>query len=172
MQDYHLAKRYYDMALETSADAYFPATLSLISLYARSFYHSLFGANDDLKTLSLFAPPPSEEGVAPAQGWSLDQAWRAMQRQWGIDPGPDPAGQEGVQGGTRAERRQDLVDAQRELEGDDLEWGRMDEAEEEDEFGMDGDGDFSGTVAIVVLCVLLGCVPLRSSSKTGLTRRR
>jgi SEL1 protein len=47
-QDYHLAKRHYDLALDISADAYLPVTMSLFKLYARSIWHSLRGGKDGL----------------------------------------------------------------------------------------------------------------------------
>lgn len=40
-QDFHMAKRYYDLALETTQEAYFPVKLSLIKLRARSFWNSI-----------------------------------------------------------------------------------------------------------------------------------
>lgn len=39
-QDFHLAKRHYDLALETNAEAYLPVTLSLIKLHIRKFWHA------------------------------------------------------------------------------------------------------------------------------------
>ncbi|KAK6539424.1 ERAD-associated protein [Orbilia ellipsospora] len=42
-QDYHLAKRYYDQALETNTEAYLPVTLSLLKLRARSFWNTISG---------------------------------------------------------------------------------------------------------------------------------
>ncbi|KAF7966274.1 hypothetical protein HWV62_39391 [Athelia sp. TMB] len=47
-QDYHLAKRHYDMALETNSEAYLPVLLSLIKLHARSFWHTLKGGKNGL----------------------------------------------------------------------------------------------------------------------------
>jgi SEL1 protein len=47
-QDFHLAKRYYDFALETNQEAYLPVTLSLFKLYARSFWHTVTGGKDGL----------------------------------------------------------------------------------------------------------------------------
>jgi SEL1 protein len=47
-QDFHLAKRYYDSALDISADAYVPVTLSLFKLYAKSFWHTLRGGKGGL----------------------------------------------------------------------------------------------------------------------------
>lgn len=39
-QDFHLAKRHYDLALATNTEAYFPVTLSLIKLRIRKFWHT------------------------------------------------------------------------------------------------------------------------------------
>ena len=41
LQDYHLAKRYYDMAAETSPDAALPVGLALIKLSAVQYYNSI-----------------------------------------------------------------------------------------------------------------------------------
>ena len=38
LQDYHLAKRYYDMAAETSADAIIPVNLALLKMNAINVY--------------------------------------------------------------------------------------------------------------------------------------
>lgn len=40
-QDFHLAKRYYDLALETNEEAYLPVTLSLLKLRIRSAWNTL-----------------------------------------------------------------------------------------------------------------------------------
>lgn len=40
VQDFHLAKRYYDQALETNEEAYLPVTLSLLKLRARSAWNT------------------------------------------------------------------------------------------------------------------------------------
>lgn len=45
-QDFILAKRYYDLALETNFEAYLPVTLSLVRLYMRSFWYSLTGGTE------------------------------------------------------------------------------------------------------------------------------
>ncbi|KAF8908028.1 hypothetical protein CPB85DRAFT_1310505 [Mucidula mucida] len=47
-QDFHLAKRHYDLALETNSEAYIPVLLSLTKLYARSIWHTLMGGTDGL----------------------------------------------------------------------------------------------------------------------------
>lgn len=48
LQDFYLAKRYYDTALETNNEAYFPVALSLIKLHVRSLWHTMKGGKDGL----------------------------------------------------------------------------------------------------------------------------
>ncbi|GAA5955010.1 hypothetical protein JCM21900_002759 [Sporobolomyces salmonicolor] len=182
-QDFHLAKRYLDSALEVSSDAYFPVTLSLLSLYARALYHGLFHSPDDeLNALALFGRDPNPDqvaaqaaGYAGQGGWTMGRAWRDIQRNWGVDPGPEPEvlplhqqphgappGGEGA--GAPAEN--DLRAERRELEAGDppLEWDHYGQhragghagEEGDDEFFVEDEGDFGGTVAIVALCMLLG----------------
>ncbi|EJT98843.1 HCP-like protein [Dacryopinax primogenitus] len=45
-QDFHLAKRYYDLAMETNPGGYLPVTLSLIKLYARSIWYTISGGKN------------------------------------------------------------------------------------------------------------------------------
>jgi SEL1 protein len=52
-QDFHLAKRHYDLALETNTEAYLPVVLSLIKLYGRSLWHTLIGGKDGLSLWSI-----------------------------------------------------------------------------------------------------------------------
>ena len=44
-QDFHMAKRYYDLALETNAEAYLPVKLSLLKLRMRSYWNSITNGN-------------------------------------------------------------------------------------------------------------------------------
>jgi SEL1 protein len=44
-QDFHMAKRYYDLALETNQEAYLPVKLSLIKLRIRSFWNRISNGN-------------------------------------------------------------------------------------------------------------------------------
>ena len=179
MQDFHLAKRFYDLALETSLEAYLPATLSLMGLYARSLYHTISGKDEELKLLSLFNGPaaasPAELLAAQAptiNAWSIDRTWRAVQRQWGVDPGPDPAVARAGAGGAKdagARAQEQVREVKGKMEevrrrfdeerGD--EWGGQggrERREGEDEFDFEGEGDLGGTVAIVMLCIFLGSV--------------
>ncbi|KDE09601.1 hypothetical protein MVLG_00009 [Microbotryum lychnidis-dioicae p1A1 Lamole] len=98
-KDYVMAKRYYDMALENSYDAYFPSVLSLLSLYARAAYDAFFvdASEDETKAKALFAtdPPTSIVGssITANRAWSFSQAWRDIQQRWGFEPTPQPAQQ-------------------------------------------------------------------------------
>ncbi|KAF8270495.1 hypothetical protein EI94DRAFT_775294 [Lactarius quietus] len=51
-QDFHLAKRHYDIALETNVEAYLPVTLSLFRLHARSLWYILTGREGGLSLWS------------------------------------------------------------------------------------------------------------------------
>ncbi|KAG8979563.1 ERAD-associated protein [Tulasnella sp. 427] len=66
-QDFILAKRYYDMALETNHEASLPVTLSLIKLYARSIWHILTGGSQN--SLNLFLGDPDSD-----EHWYLGKA--------------------------------------------------------------------------------------------------
>jgi SEL1 protein len=51
-QDFHLAKRHYDIALETNVEAYLPILLSLFRLHAHSLWHTLIGREGGLSLWS------------------------------------------------------------------------------------------------------------------------
>lgn len=53
--DVHLAKRYYDQAIASSSDAYFPASIALIALQAQNFVSGSFDPLDIAWDHSLFA---------------------------------------------------------------------------------------------------------------------
>ncbi|KAJ5682693.1 hypothetical protein N7462_005858 [Penicillium macrosclerotiorum] len=44
-QDFHMAKRYYDLALETNSEAYLPVKLSLLKLRARGYWNRITNGN-------------------------------------------------------------------------------------------------------------------------------
>ncbi|THU78924.1 HCP-like protein [Dendrothele bispora CBS 962.96] len=52
-QDFHLAKRHYDAALDANSEAYLPVFLSLTKLYLRSIWHTLMGGQDGLSLWTL-----------------------------------------------------------------------------------------------------------------------
>ena len=52
-QDFHLAKRHYDSALETNSEAYVPVILSLVKLHAKSLWYVLLGGGDNVNLFSL-----------------------------------------------------------------------------------------------------------------------
>lgn len=64
-QDFHLAKRHYDQALDTNKEAYLPVMISLIKLHMKSAWHTMMGGEGGL---SLF----DNDETAPLQPWELD----------------------------------------------------------------------------------------------------
>ncbi|KAI1459961.1 HCP-like protein [Annulohypoxylon moriforme] len=62
-QDFHLAKRYYDQALETNEEAYLPVTLSLLKLRARSAWNTFTHGR-----INSIQDEPS-----PKKDWSLSE---------------------------------------------------------------------------------------------------
>ncbi|CAI7636480.1 unnamed protein product [Penicillium pancosmium] len=56
-QDFHMAKRYYDLALETNSEAYLPVKLSLMKLRARGYWNRI--TNGDIN------PIRDDEDVRP-----------------------------------------------------------------------------------------------------------
>ena len=54
-QDFHLAKRYYDTAVETNVEAYLPVALSLVKLHIRAVWAALFGSESSQSAISLLS---------------------------------------------------------------------------------------------------------------------
>ncbi|KAF8653295.1 hypothetical protein AX16_003996 [Volvariella volvacea WC 439] len=63
-QDFHLAKRHYDLALETNSEAYVPVLLSLAKLYVRSAWHTLMGGEGGLSLWAYDEEPELEMEMA------------------------------------------------------------------------------------------------------------
>ncbi|KAF9565588.1 HCP-like protein [Agrocybe pediades] len=68
-QDFHLAKRHYDLALETNSESYLPVALSLVKLYARSIWHTLMGGENGLNLWG----PDDDQSVKPTEGKQIDE---------------------------------------------------------------------------------------------------
>ncbi|KAJ7668547.1 hypothetical protein DFH06DRAFT_1182031 [Mycena polygramma] len=171
-QDFHLAKRHYDMALETNSEASFPVYLSLIKLYARSIWHTLMGGQGGLNIWTL----DEEEELAPHKAADI----RSLDTGTDKDTSEDPVlEQERAYldeedgpwyiGKAREEfrKRKDSQSAPREEE-DPIQWARdrrnaerNAEQDRETEFGPDdymggrneGGDDFSDTVLLLLLCL-------------------
>lgn len=63
-QDFHMAKRYYDLALETSDEAYLPVKLSLFKLRIRSFWNKITGGS-----AHSIEPEPKEKQLRTFKEW-------------------------------------------------------------------------------------------------------
>ncbi|KZF22066.1 ubiquitin-protein ligase Sel1/Ubx2 [Xylona heveae TC161] len=95
-QDFHLAKRFYDQALETNSEAYLPVTLSLLKLRMRSFWNTV--THGRVKSIQ-------SEPVVKKE-WSVRE-WihnflaedQSYYNELDDDDLSDPNGQEGMPGG-------------------------------------------------------------------------
>ncbi|KAF7298072.1 Ubiquitin-protein ligase [Mycena chlorophos] len=163
-QDFHLAKRHYDMALETNAEASFPVYLSLMKLYARSIWHTLTGGDGGLnlwqwdEDAELQSPPRAEmRSLDTASQDPSDDPVFEQERYHDEDDGPWYIGK----------AREDFRRKKAQTPGEDedpIQWARdrrNAEQDRETEFGADdyqfrGDGeadDFSDTVLLMLLCL-------------------
>ena len=81
IQDFHLAKRYYDLSLETNVESYLPVTLSLVRLHLRSLYKAVIAG--DIKAISLFLSNDymdDDEVMVDEDGHPLPEAEQQQQR--------------------------------------------------------------------------------------------
>ncbi|KAF9652443.1 HCP-like protein, partial [Thelephora ganbajun] len=69
-QDFHLAKRHYDLALATNTEAYFPVTLSLIKLRIRKFWHTTILRDHKHDSPPDVAENPGIEGKRPEDAYA------------------------------------------------------------------------------------------------------
>ncbi|KAJ7647649.1 hypothetical protein FB45DRAFT_894034 [Roridomyces roridus] len=165
-QDFHLAKRHYDMALDTNVEASFPVYLSLIKLYAKSIWHSLMGGQDglniwtldeeeivshpkkDMRTLDPEQNPVEDAALEQERayhdeedgsGWYLGKASEDFRRRKGSQ---GPQDDEDPIQWARDRRNAEQQDRDTEFGPDDYMGGR------------DGDtDDFSDTVLLLLLCL-------------------
>jgi SEL1 protein len=180
-QDYHLAKRFYDLALETNSEASLPVTLALVRLYIRSVWD--YVVHGDSKYLLVFTSASDEHNGSG--WWSLRRLRDELTRRWlGISPPPGANQGEEREVNNAGDREGGTFDAaatQKALDQDEdpLEWARnarerdrmLGEGEEEDDVflaGTSGD-DFLETVGILFLCLGLGLVPIFLSTQDELT---
>ncbi|KAF8967950.1 hypothetical protein BDZ97DRAFT_1802104 [Flammula alnicola] len=173
-QDFHLAKRHYDLALETNSEAYLPVILSLGKLYARSFWHTLTGGTGGL---NLWAPD-EDEIVKPTQGRQIEE----NKKNGGIEERPRDEDNFQEEDGPwyfgkakeEFNRRRDgqAVHGRRGEEEDPIQWARERrdaEREREGDFGPEDyfDGtmrgnredveidEFGETMILVLLCIVI-----------------
>lgn len=78
-QDFHLAKRFYDLALTTNTEAYLPVTLALCRLRLRSFWNSLVGGSVNGIGVDG-APSEGEDGESEGEQWKRHEHGEAEQQ--------------------------------------------------------------------------------------------
>jgi SEL1 protein len=76
-QDFHLAKRYYDLAAMTNLEASLPVFLSLIKLRARSFYNKI--TRGKINSIGQDDLAIKRE---PKPKWTFTQAFKDILRKW------------------------------------------------------------------------------------------
>ncbi|KAJ6589807.1 hypothetical protein DFH09DRAFT_1140159 [Mycena vulgaris] len=164
-QDFHLAKRHYDLALETNGEASLPVYLSLFKLYVRSIWHTLMGGKGGLNIWTLdeddISMPPKAADIRALDTKDASEEPALEQERAYLDE------EDGIwyMGKARDEfRRRKSSQAAREDE-DPVQWARDRRNAEQDrdtEFAPDdylggrGDGDtddFSDTVLLLLLCL-------------------
>ncbi|KAJ4483802.1 hypothetical protein J3R30DRAFT_3328743 [Lentinula aciculospora] len=169
-QDFHLAKRHYDLAAQANSEAYLPVFFSLAKLYVRSIWHTILGGKGGLSI--WFDEEDSEIGT------ESQYSDRAPERE--LDAVSDSSSSTDEQiiyedegpwylGKARDEFRRKRNGNQRIDEDDPIQWARdRREAEERDtEYGgedyldtslrgglsSEDDDEYSETMLLIMLCV-------------------
>lgn len=133
-QDFHLAKRHYDQAMDINTEAYLPVTLSLIKLYAKSLWHTFQGGGNGLDIwgydedkMSVSERANMNREIDPASR-SQPTAENGQQRSHGPDESVDSFEDDGpwYLGKAREEfqRRKQQTIRRREEEDDPVQWAR------------------------------------------------
>lgn len=73
-QDFHLAKRYYDTAVETNVEAYLPVALSLVKLHIRAVWAAIFRSESSQSAISLLSSYVSSDRSNAAYTEAEEQA--------------------------------------------------------------------------------------------------
>jgi SEL1 protein len=100
-QDFHLAKRYYDMAAQTNIEAHLPVSLSLVKLRARSWYNKITHGKINSIGRDDMVMKMDQENVK----WTFMQAFKDILRKW-----TEEEGLVGGQGGQQQEGEEFVAD--------------------------------------------------------------
>ncbi|KIY68091.1 HCP-like protein [Cylindrobasidium torrendii FP15055 ss-10] len=160
-QDFHLAKRHYDSALDTNHEAYLPVFLSMAKLYARSIWHTMMGGQDGLNFWTDDEALPMEEPERPR----LEEAATTAKKE---EPTfhPDPDDGAWYIGKARDEfRKRNGMDVPAHNE-DPVQWAHRRQAQDaadDDYLGENGfranggdDDEFLETAVLMTLCLAIG----------------
>ncbi|KAE9408748.1 HCP-like protein [Gymnopus androsaceus JB14] len=151
-QDFHLAKRHYDLAAQTNSEAYLPVFLSLAKLYVRSIWHTLCGGQDGLNIWyddeemeyqdeSMYsdgAHEPAVETVSDKPSSPEEQIFYEDEGPWYMDEEEDPI--QWARNRRNAEERES-------------EYGSEDYLETGLRGGEEDDDEYSETMLLIILCV-------------------
>ncbi|KAI0251144.1 hypothetical protein BJV78DRAFT_1282662 [Lactifluus subvellereus] len=177
LQDFHLAKRHYDIALETNVEAYLPVTLSLFRLHARSIWRTLTGregglslwSNNELDSESsdqISGRKELDEGPAAAGGsaageadedpvveddgpWYMGKAREEFNRRMRDAAAPPGDDEDPIQ--WARDRRNAELDQDSDLGPEDMFEGALRGGHR----GNDDGDEFVETMVLVVLCLIV-----------------
>lgn len=159
-QSYHLAKRYYDMAAATSAEAFLPVQLALLKLRFRSFWSTLLGRGSLSNEFSDEEEEyRSAEDANPTSSKTFREGLVQLWRYW-RDTWPEQDHQERQRAAAGFHAADDDVDPV-ELPGNTF-W---DDGDDQDTFGEDIEYRLD-SLEIIIVCAVLGFIWYRQ------TRRR
>ncbi|KAF8070762.1 hypothetical protein FPV67DRAFT_1488642 [Lyophyllum atratum] len=193
-QDFHLAKRHYDLALETNSEAYLPVLLSLGKLYIRSIWHTMMGGTGGLniwhpeEESSVTASSKATEG-RQLEGEQEDEKARQddqVREHFEEEDGPWYLGKAKEEFHKRRTAQQPPKPPSG--EEDPIQWARdrrNAEQERDSDFGPDDyfegalrgnreDGDFDDfqeTILLVLLCLLISILLYIRTRIVDRTRR-
>ncbi|KZT01467.1 HCP-like protein [Laetiporus sulphureus 93-53] len=177
-QDFHLAKRHYDLAYETNSESYLPVLMSLVKLHLRSIWHTLMGGtgglsiwgDDDADTIPTRQSSADRQEIEDGRSEKVDNVENREELDE-YDDGPWYLGKARDEF-NRRRRGQDLSQLSRD-EDDPVQWARQRRQAENDrdgDFGPEdyfdaatrgqnrGDEDvdeFLETMLLVVICLVV-----------------
>lgn len=172
-QDFHLAKRHYDLALQTNSEAYLPVVLSLVKLYIRSIWHTLMGGQNGL---NIWTPDEVDTGatsdVKEIDGKAADGSAREQKQEYLEEEEENGPWYFGRAKEEFHRRRNNPTPAVSQGEEDPIQWARERreaERERDSDFGPEDyfeaalqgnreDGfvdEFRETMILVLLCLLV-----------------
>ncbi|TEB38352.1 HCP-like protein [Coprinellus micaceus] len=168
-QDFHLAKRHYDLALETNAEAYLPVILSLGKLYIRSIWHTVTGGQNGL---NIWTPDEVDTVGRPGDAKEIDGKKGEETMDTKLEQGEDGVEDDGPWYFGRA--RDDFLrrrSHQAQAQGQAPPWARdrrEQERERDSDFGPedyfeaalrggreDDADEFTETMVLVLLCLVI-----------------
>ncbi|KAJ3715938.1 hypothetical protein DFJ43DRAFT_1101399 [Lentinula guzmanii] len=167
-QDFHLAKRHYDLAAQTNSEAYLPVFFSLVKLYVRSIWHSMLGGKGGLniwfdeedsgiRTESQPSDKAHElelDAASDVSSSTDDQVFYEDEGPWYLGKARDEFHRKRTSQ-SHADEEDPIQWARdrRQAEEREAEYGREDYLETGLRGGEDDEDEYSETMLLIMLCV-------------------